>query len=326
MLISRNRKYLFHSKEYALIAMADVTLRTLLHPRNWYALLILIGIIVISWMPQRVLWVLGSALGWFFSLFNSPARRIASRNIELCFPELGPDERRRLLGRHFRASGVALLNLGVAWFTPAWRIRRVVTLRNEQHLDAVLASGRNAILLAPHFIGLDIGGIRLTLDRKMVSMYRKSRSPLLEYLFQRRGRFGAVMVMHLASLRPLLRSIRDGLPFYYLPDQDIGERSSVFVPFFGVPAATVTALSRIAGSTNAAVVPCITRILPYGRGCEVRFYPALENFPGEDPVEDAGRMNRQIEQWVREMPEQYMWSYRRFKTRPNNEPSLYQKK
>ncbi len=175
-------------------------------------------------------------------------------------------------------------------------------------------------------MGLDIGGIRVSMDRKVVSMYRKSRSPLLEYLFRRRGRFGAFMVMHLASLRPLIRSIRDGMQFYYLPDQDMGERLSVFVPFFGIPAATVTALSRIAESTNAAVVPCTTHVLPYGRGCEVRFHPALENFPGEDPVEDARRMNREIERLVREKPEQYMWSYRRFKTRPNNEPSFYSKK
>jgi lauroyl/myristoyl acyltransferase len=157
-------------------------------------------------------------------------------------------------------------------------------------------------------------------------MYRKSRSPLLEYLFRRRGRFGAVMVMHLASMRPLIRNIRGGMQFYYLPDQDMGERLSVFVPFFGIPTATVTALSRIAESTNAAVVPCTTHILPYGRGCEVRFHPALENFPGKDPVEDARRMNQEIERLVREKPEQYMWSYRRFKTRPNNEPSFYGKK
>ncbi len=306
--------------------MADVTLRTFLHPRNWYALLILACVIIISWLPQPVLWVLGNALGWSFSLFNSPARRVASRNIELCFPELGPHERRLLLGRHFRSAGVAVLNLGVAWFSPVWRIRRVVTLRDERNLTAVLENGKNAILLAPHFIGLDIGGIRLTLDRKMVSMYRKSRSPILEYLFRRRGRFGGIMVMHLAGLRPILRNMRDGLPFYYLPDQDIGERSSVFAPFFGIPAATVTALSRIAESTNAVVIPCTTRILPYGRGCEVRFYPALDDFPGADPVEDARRMNREVEQLVREMPEQYMWSYRRFKTRPDNEPSLYSKK
>jgi len=130
----------------------------------------------------------------------------------------------------------------------------------------------------------------------------------------------------MSNLKALLRYIRQGLPFYYLPDQDMGERASVFAPFFGVPAATVTALSRIARSTNAAVIPCITRILPKGRGYEMRLYPPLKNFPSDDPFDDSRRMNEEVENRVREMPEQYMWSYRRFKTRPNNEPSLYDKK
>jgi KDO2-lipid IV(A) lauroyltransferase len=305
--------------------MSSVSLRTFFHPRNWYALLILAYVLVVSWMPRRVIWGLGSALGWFFVLFPSPACRIASRNIELCFPDLSPRERQQLVRRHFRACGIAILGLGVGWFAPKWRLRRVVRLRDQHYMDEALASGKNVILLAPHFIGLDVGGVRVSLERKVVTMYRKSRSPLLEYLFQRRGRFGAVMVMHLASLKPLIKSIRDGLPFYYLPDQDMGERASVFVPFFGIPTATVTALSRIAQSTNAAVVPATTLILPGGGGFEVRFYPPLENFPGDDSVEDARRMNQEIEKLVREKPEQYMWSYRRFKTRPNNEPSFYKK-
>jgi KDO2-lipid IV(A) lauroyltransferase len=129
----------------------------------------------------------------------------------------------------------------------------------------------------------------------------------------------------MSNLKALLRHIRQGLPFYYLPDQDMGERASVFAPFFGVPAATVTALSRIAQSTNAAVIPCITRVLPGGRGYDMCLYPPLKNFPSDDPLADAKRMNEEVEKWVREMPEQYMWSYRRFKTRPNNEPSLYKK-
>jgi KDO2-lipid IV(A) lauroyltransferase len=270
-----------------------------------------------------MLWILGSTLGAFFSWFRSPARRVAERNIELCFPEMGPQERRELVKKHFRLSGFAVLSLGVAWWAPQWRIKRFITLRDQHYLEDVLASGENAILLVPHFLGLDIGAMRLSMDRKYVSMYRRSRSDLLEYLFQRRSRFGALVVERASSLKTLIRFIRQGVPFYYLPDQDLGERASVFVPFFGIPAATVTALSRIAGSTGATVVPCIMRILPAGRGYEVRFYPPLENFPSEDPVADARRMNQEIEKWVREMPEQYMWSYRRFKTRPHNEPSLY---
>jgi KDO2-lipid IV(A) lauroyltransferase len=278
--------------------------------------------LVMSWMPGRVLWVLGGFMGSLISLFPIRSRRFAERNLELCFPTMPRDERRRLVRRHFQLSGYATLSLSVVWFAPQWRIKKFITLRGHQYLENAYAGGKNVILLAPHFIGLDIGGMRASLERNFVSMYRKARDPLLEYLFQRRGRFGAVVVERHASLKPIIRMIREGRPFYYLPDQDMGEKASVFVPFFGIPAATVTALSRIAGTTNAVVIPCISRIVP-GGGYEVQFLPSLENFPTEDPVMDATRMNAAIEQWVREMPDQYMWSYRRFKTRPNNEPQLY---
>ena len=302
-----------------------VSLKTFLHPRYWYAWLILGFVRVASWLPSRVLWVLGNAMGFLFSLFPSPARRIAARNIELCFPNMERRERRRLIKRHFRRSGFAVVSLSVAWWAPKWRVKRFVAFRNSHLLEDTFKSGKNVILLAPHFLGLDIGGSRLSMGGDFVSMYRKSRNPFLEYLFQRRSRFGAPVVERMASLKSLLRYIREGRPFYYLPDQDMGERASVFAPFFGVPAATVTALSRIAQSTNAAVIPCITRMLPRGRGYELCLYPPLQNFPSDDSLADATRMNEEVEKWVREMPEQYMWSYRRFKTRPNNEPSLYKK-
>jgi len=304
--------------------MPTVTLKNFLHPRYWYAWPVLALMLLMSWLPSRVLWVIGSGFGTIASWFHTPNHRFAERNIELCFPEKGPAERKQLVRRHFQLSGFSVLSLSVVWFAPKWRIKHFITLREGQHVDNAFASGKNVILLAPHFIGLDIGGMRASLEKNFVSMYRKSRDPLLEYLFQRRSRFGAVVVERMASLKPIIRHIREQRPFYYLPDQDMGERASVFVPFFGIPAATVTALSRIAEVTNAVVIPCITRALPGGRGYEVRLYPPFENFPTDDPVEDARRMNREIEKWVREMPEQYMWSYRRFKTRPNNEPSLYE--
>jgi KDO2-lipid IV(A) lauroyltransferase len=304
-----------------------VSLKTFLHPRYWYAWPVLALMVLLAWTPRRVLWLLGNGLGTVISWIPSSNRRYAERNLELCFPEKSPAERWRLMKQHFRLSGFATLSLGVAWFAPPWRIERFIALRDHHYIEEAVGSGKTVIMLAPHFIGLDMGGARLASDstRKYLSMYRKARDPLLEYLFQRRARFGSVIIERSAGLKPIIRYLREGRPFYYLPDQDMGERASVFVPFFGIPAATVTALSRIAMATNAVVVPCITRILPGGRGYEVRLYPSLENFPTDDPVADATRMNRDIEQWVREMPEQYMWSYRRFKTRPNNEPSLYQK-
>jgi lipid A biosynthesis lauroyl/palmitoleoyl acyltransferase len=304
--------------------MASITLKTFLHPRYWYAWPVLALMLVMSWMPSRVLWVLGSGLGSFVSRVPFPNRRFAERNIELCFPEMGKQDRQHLVKQHFRLTAFAILGLSVAWFAPRWRLKRFITVRDKHHIDDAFARGKNVILLAPHFIGLDMGGIRLSMGMKYVSMYRKARDPLLEYLFQRRRRFGAVVVERMASLRPIIRYIRESRPFYYLPDQDMGERASVFVPFFGIPAATVTTLSRIAATTNATVIPCVTRILPHGRGYEVVLHPPFENFPTDDAVADARYMNERIEQWVREMPEQYMWSYRRFKTRPNNGPSFYE--
>ena len=306
--------------------MADITLKTFLRPRYWYAWPVLALMHLWSWLPGSVLWVLGGALGGLFSLFPSKIRRVARTNLELCFPNMQEGDRRRLISRHFRLCGFAAVSLSVAWWAPKWRLKRFITLRNRHLLDEPYKAGKNVILLTPHFIGLDIGAARLSLEGDFVSMYRKSRNPFLEYLYRRRSRFGAVVVERTASLKTLLRHIRDGRPFYYLPDQDLGERASVFVPFFGVPAATVTALGRMAQSTNAAVLPCITRILPGGRGYEISLHPPLENFPSDDPLSDARRMNEEVEKWVREMPEQYMWSYRRFKTRPNNEKSFYDTK
>ncbi len=303
--------------------MANISLRTFLHPRYWYAWPVLTCMLLMSRLPGRVLWVLGSGLGSFFSLFRSPSRHFSERNIELCFPDMSAAERRQLVKQHFRLSGFALLSLSIGWWASRGRIKQFVQIRDAHYLEEKIARGKNVILLAPHFLGLDMAGMRVALDRTCVSMYRKSRDPLLEYLFQRRTRFGGQVVERMAGLKPIIRNIRQGRPFYYLPDQDMGERASIFVPFFGIPAATVTALSRIARTTDAVVIPCVTRILDGGLGYEARLYPPLENFPTDDPVADTLRMNQEIERWVREMPGQYMWSYRRFKTRPNNEPSLY---
>ncbi len=304
--------------------MAAVTLKTFLNPRYWYAWPVLMLMVLMSWMPFRVLWWLGTGLGSLISLFPSPNRSFAEKNIELCFPEMNAAKRRDLAKQHFRLSGYTILCLSIVWFAPIRRLKKLVRVRDEYNFDNARAAGKNIILLAPHFIALDIGGMRAGYDKNLVAMYRKARDPFLEYLFQRRSRYGAILVDRLASLKTMLRLVREGYPLYYLPDQDMGERASVFVPFFGIPAATVTALSRIADTTNSAVVPCVSRILPQGKGFEVRYYPPFENFPTNDPLADAARMNREIEKWVREMPEQYMWSYRRFKTRPNNEPSLYE--
>jgi KDO2-lipid IV(A) lauroyltransferase len=278
---------------------------------------------LLSFMPLPVLWMLGSTLGALFHLFPSKIKKTALINVGLCFPELGREGQRRLVRRHFRALGVSILCYGLGWWSSASRLARLVQTRDRHYYDDAIASGRSIIVFAPHFLALDISGIMLSSERLYISMYRASRNRLIDRMLKRRGRFGAVLFERKSNLKALIRHLREGRPFYYLPDQDPGGAESVFVPFFGVPAATVTALSRIAKIANAAVIPCYNRILPWGRGFEVRFEEPLRDLPSGDLETDARRMNEEIEKAVRQNPEQYLWGYRRFKTRPEGSPQVY---
>lgn len=270
-----------------------------------------------------LIWMFGNVLGTIVRLFPSKLKSIAQTNIRLCFPSLGEREQRRLLRRHFRMLGISILSYGLGWWASPARLKRIVRYRDRFHYESALAAGRSIILFSPHFLTLDICGIALSSERPMVSMYRAARDPVLDAMLKKRGRFGAVLFERKSNLRALIRYLREGRPFYYLPDQDPGGADAVFVPFFGLPAATVTAFSRIAQMADASVIPCYNRILPWGRGFEVRFGAPLEGYPSGDQQKDARRMNEEIEAAVRRHPEQYLWSYRRFKTRPPGEPPVY---
>ena len=293
------------------------------HPAYWPTWLGLGVMRLISLLPMPLIWLLGSAIGAFLCLFPSKIRSVARINIGLCFPELSPEGQRQLVRRHFRWLGVSMLCYGFAWWASPARLRRVVTFRDRHIYDDAIASGRAIILMTPHFLSLDVGGICLSSERPMITMYRSSRNKLVDAMLKKRSRFGAVLFERQSNLKALIRYIREKRPFYYLPDQDPGGAEGIFVPFFGVPAATVTALSRIAKMTDAVVIPCYNRILPWGRGFEVRFETPLVGYPGDDPERDARRMNEEVEKAVRTFPEQYLWGYRRFKTRPAGSPPVY---
>jgi len=278
---------------------------------------------LISLLPMPAIWLLGSLFGVFLHLFPSKIRSVARTNIGLCLPELGEKGQRRLVRRHFRSLGVSMLCYGFAWWSSPARLRRLVKFCDRHYYDSAIASGRAIILMTPHFLSIDAGGICLSSERPMITMYRSSRNKLVDAMLKKRGRFGAVLFERKSNLKALIRHLREGRPFYYLPDQDPGGAEGVFVPFFGVPAATVTALSRIAKMTDAVVIPCYNRILPWGRGFEVRFEAPLSEYPSDDPEKDARRMNEEVERAVRQNPEQYLWGYRRFKTRPEGDTPVY---
>lgn len=274
-------------------------------------------------LPLAVLAKLGEATGLLLYALGRERRRVARINLQLCFPTMAEAEREKLVRRHFRAFGRSLLEHGILWWSSKERIQKLVRVDGLEHWQAVRE--RPVILLAPHFVGLDMGGVRLSTEYPLVSIYSHQKNRHFDaILLHGRTRFGtSTLFSRQDGVRPVVKALRQGQHFYYLPDMDFGLRDAVFVPFFGVPAATITGLSRLARMTGAAVVPCVTRQLPGGGGYAVRFYPAWRDFPGEDIESDTRRMNAFIEERVREMPEQYLWLHKRFKTRPAGEARLY---
>ena len=278
---------------------------------------------LLSLLPLSLLAAIGNALGTLLYALGRERRRVCLINLARCMPELPEQERDALARRHFKAFARAFLERAILWWAAPARVRRLVRIEGMEHFEAV--RGKPLILLAPHFVGLDMGWTRLALECDMVSIYSRQKNAVFDAaMFAGRLRFGKqTLLARQAGVRPALRAMQAGLPFYYLPDMDYGRRDTIFVPFFGVNAATITGVSRLARLAGARVLPCVTRMLPGGEGYTVRFLPAWENYPGASIEADTLRMNAFVEEAVRQMPEQYLWVHKRFKTRPPGEPSWY---
>lgn len=295
-----------------------------LHPRYWPSWFGFGLLRLVSLLPLPVIALLGSALGTLVFHLMKSRRKIAVQNLVACFPEVEEAQHQHTAKRCFQLIAITTLNMGVNWWASPQRLERLVRFEGKEHYDQAIADGRNIILLAPHAIALEMAGLMLSRERSMITMYQATRKPLLnEIVKDRRGRFGGILVERRAPLRNLLRLIRQGNPFYYLPDQDAGDKG-VFVPFFGVEASTFPVLSKFAKVSDAVVLPCFTHILPNGAGWHVIIGEPLSHFPGEDELEDARRMNEAVEKMVRRAPEQYFWVHKRFKTRPSGEQDFYQ--
>jgi len=281
----------------------------------------LVGMRLMALLPLPVLRALGAGLGWLLYWLAAERRAVAEINFAKCFPDLPAVERDGLIRAAFRSFAQAFLDRALLWHAPAERIRALVTLHGQAHLDRM--AGRPVILLAPHFVGLDAAWAALTLDRRMLSIYARQKNRLFDAaLRDGRMRFNnPALLSRQDGVRAALRELANGLPFYYLPDMDFGPRDAVFVPFFGIPAATVTAVSRLARLAGASVLPVVTRMT--AAGYEVTIEAPWEAFPGESDTEDARRMNAWIETKVRENVAQYHWLHKRFKTRPPGEARFY---
>jgi KDO2-lipid IV(A) lauroyltransferase len=279
---------------------------------------------VIALLPLPLIWLLGAIFGELLYFVMARRRHIARTNIRACFPELSPAAQRRLVRAHFRAFTQAALATPIAWWGTKQRLQRLVRMPGREHLDRALAARRPVILLVAHFVAIEVCGVALAADCFVIDMYKRPRNRFLDYLIRaRRRRFGGLLVERREGIKPVVRALKKGGTFFYLSDQDQGRDGAVFAPFFGIPAATLTALSRLAQLTGALVIPTHSQQLPWGKGYELVFQPPLENFPTDDVLADTARMNKIIEAAAREMPEQYFWSHRRFKTRPEGEGPFY---
>lgn len=287
----------------------------------------LVGSKFLSWLPIRTIAAISgpmAAIGWRLA---KSRRRVALTNLRLCFPQLTETERETIARAHFRAYMQAALEHGFLWHATGQRIRDYVSLHDE-HQWKRFRDGENhrpVIWLCPHFIGLDAAAIRISVDTSGCSIYSEQSNPDLDQMMLAgRTRFGdSKIIARTEGVKPIIRAMKSGLPFYYLPDMDFGARDSVFSSFFGVKAATITGVSRLAKLTGAVVVPVIATQRPKGAGYDVRFYSAWDAFPSGDDEADARRVNAFIEDRVRENIAQYLWTHKRFKTRPPNEPSVY---
>jgi KDO2-lipid IV(A) lauroyltransferase len=287
--------------------------------------LLLAALWLVHWLPLSWQSLLGRAVGAIAWRLAGSRRRIALRNLEMCLPEKTEAERLAIAREHFGWVGRSLLERGLLWYASPERLKRLIHVEGEVGLAD--ATKRPVMWLVPHFLALDVAGaaVQLNIARPGASIYQAQSDPVFDAAMRRgRLRFGNARIFARdETARPLMRAIRDGAGFFNLPDMDFGERDAAFVPFFGVPAATLLAPSRMARALNMTVQPVVGEMLDGGGGFRVRFLPPLKDFPTDDPVADTLRINHWIEEEVRRNPAQYLWVHKRFKTRPAGEPGFY---
>lgn len=283
---------------------------------------------VLHWLPLPILGRIGEALGELLFLVMRDRRRITLTNLSLCLPELSSAERHSMARAHFRAYARSVLERGILWWASPARLQRLIEI--DPAVPTQSSIEKPTIFLCPHFVCLELAGVAITMRGPLCSIYTQQRSRVFDEALRRgRARFATqeeadqFLISRHSGIKPIIRAMRNGRPFLMLPDMDFGARESIFVPFFGVPAATLTAPARLAAATGGQVIPVTTQFRPDYRGWRVSFHPAWQDFPGDDIEAATLRMNAFIEQQVRQSPAEYFWSHKRFKTRPAGLPSVY---
>lgn len=295
----------------------------LLHPRYWITWSGIGLLYLIVLLPYPVLHYLGCRLGRLSMFFLKKRVSIARRNLELSFPSWPAEKREALIVRNFKSVGMGLLESGMAWFWPDWRIKRWSSVNGLQHINKALEQ-QGVLLIGMHFLTLELGARIIGIHTPGIGVYRPNNNALLDWL-QIWGRIRSnKSMLNRKDLKGMIRALKQGELIWYAPDHDYGPKCSTFVPFFAVKKAATTKGSHLLiRSGKPAVIPFVPRRLPHGKGYELIVMPEVTDLPLENETATAIRMNQIVEESVMMVPEQYMWLHRRFKTRPEGEASLY---
>ncbi len=279
---------------------------------------------LLHWLPLPILGRLGKWMGTLCYYLMGRRRRIALTNLRLCFPAMTESERKKVVKNHFQGYGRSILERGILWWAPVERIKKLIHVEPAVPFDEIDAGP--VIFLCPHFVCLEMPGAIITMGSPGCSIYTQQKNRIFDEVLRKgRMRFHETVLLFSRSqgIKPIIRALHKNIPFLMLPDMDFGVKDAEFVPFFGQPAATLVAPSRLAAAARAKVIPVVATFLPGYQGWRVKFYPPWENFPDKDPWTSAKRMNEFIEQRILEAPAEYLWTHRRFKTRPDGCPDVY---
>ncbi len=294
-------------------------------PIHYWPLWCLLQLIrfVICLLPYRLLLILGKYVGRLYYCFNTRAKRVANINIDLCFPDWTAAQRHQLLVKYFESLGMALFETPVAWWASQNKLTKLAHIHGLEHLERLRAQHKNILILGGHFLSMEMAGRLMSSHLDFSIMFRNPKHPLLSAVLKLARKPHYNQLHERKNMRTLVKQLNQGIPLWYSPDIDPSKRRGVFAPFFGVTAHSLKTTARLAQITNASVLMTSYFRRDDHKGYDITFYPPLEHFPTGDAVNDATRINMEVEKLVRHKPEQYLWQYRRFRTRPRGEPPLY---
>lgn len=294
-----------------------------LHPLYWGAFFLFSLFWLIIHLPLRMQVSIGRMLGLFIYFFPTQLKKIAKKNIALCFPTLSSFAQTALLKNNFLSLGLGIIEATRAWWTPAHKLTQSCKMIGIEHLKNAYAKKKGVILLGPHFTSLEIVGRLMSLQYQFAIMYRPHKNKLIHFLHERFRQKYYTHAISRNNMRELLRTLEKNMAIWYAYDIDGGAKRSVFAPFFNIETASLTTVSRIVKKTGASIIPMAFYRSADGLSYEVHLYPPIESFPSNDLIKDATKLNHALQKAIEKKPDQYVWQYKRFKTRPKNEARFY---